>query len=439
VAAVVIVVASNATALLSGQRPAAQPAGEAAGLVEAGGGAPDATVGSIAQLDRSIGAWTANLAANDRDFISATNLGLLYDARGRLTGDVADYGRAQEALARALAIVPDHLPARLLQARLLQTTHDFSGALAASKAILRDDPTQAQALATMGDALLELGQVDEAEAAFGRLAVETPGAAVTARQSRVAYLRGDTTRARALSMQAFEEASSAGETGPTLAWYAYLAGTVALTTGEPENASRWFDKATAAWPGSYQAIAGSARAQAGLDRLDDAIAGYEHAAAVAPQPDALAVLGDLYALRGDSAGAAREYGTVELIGRLAALNRQVYNRQLVLFSVDHGRDLPEALASAEDELAVRKDVFGYDAYGWALLANGRAGDADAAMHRALALGTRDAGMLYHAGVVAAAVGDGERARGLLTEALAIRGALDPLSAGRAKAALEALR
>ncbi|HEX3265415.1 MAG TPA: hypothetical protein VHR16_07080, partial [Candidatus Limnocylindrales bacterium] len=49
--------------------------------------------GSIAQIDHSITAWTANLAANDKDFLSASNLATLYEGRARLSGDITDYGR----------------------------------------------------------------------------------------------------------------------------------------------------------------------------------------------------------------------------------------------------------------------------------------------------------------------------------------------------------
>jgi Flp pilus assembly protein TadD len=128
-----------------------------------------------------------------------------------------------------------------------------------------------------------------------------------------------------------------------------------------------------------------------------------------------------------------------VIAHLAAINQQVYNRQIVLFSVNHDRDLAAALTLATQELAVRKDIYGYDAYAWALLANGRAGDADAAMQHALALGTRDALLWYHAGVIAAAMGDTSRAKTFLQEAVSLPGALDPLAASRASAALAGLR
>jgi tetratricopeptide (TPR) repeat protein len=395
--------------------------------------------GTVAAIDQDIARWTKNLARNGKDFVSATYLGVLYEARGRLTGDLSDYQRAQASLETALGVVPDHMPARVLHARLLQTLHDFSGALAEARAVLREDPSQLQALATAGDAELELGDVSGAAAAFDRLEKEAPGAAVTARLSRLAFIRGSTTDAVTLARRAYDEASSGGAVGSSLGWYAYVVGTVELATGAPAEALTWLDRAASEWPGSYLTLAGQARAEAALGQTDAAIASYTKAIAIAPQPDSLTALGDLYALRGDVGLAADQYATVEAIGRLAAVNAQVYNRQLVLFAVNHDRDLADALRLAEQELAVRKDVYGYDADAWALLANGRAADADAAMRTALAFGTKDALLSYHAGMIAAALGDTARAKTWLNEALGLEGALDPLAASRATAALAALR
>jgi tetratricopeptide (TPR) repeat protein len=402
------------------------------------GDAPTVGTTGIAAIDHSIKAWTTNLARNDKDFLSATYIATLYEARGRLTGDIGDYSRAQTAVETALAIVPDYATAQVLQARLRQTLHDFPGALAAAEAILKKDPTVLQAMATEGDAQLELGDVKDAASSFAALQKAAPGAAVTARLARLAFIQGDTTSATSLAARAWNEATAAGETGASLGWYAYLAGMTAITTGTPATALTWFQKALAVWPDSYLALAGEARAQAALGHTDTAISAYQQAIAIAPQPDALTALGDLYALRGDPKLAANQYATVEAIGHLAAINQQVYNRQLVLFSVNHDRDLASALTLAEQELAVRKDVYGYDAYAWALLANGRAGDANVAMTTALAFGTRDPLLLYHAGEIALALGNSAQARDLLTQALGITGGLDPLAASKATASLASL-
>ncbi len=428
-----------ASYLLAGQAagPAEDDAARGAGQLPAIAQAP--AVGSLEQIDHSIRAWTSNVAANDRDFYSATNLGLLYDARGRLTGDVADYERARVALDRALVIAPTHLTARLLHARILQATHDFPGALAEARAILLDDPTQVQAIATAADARLELGDLAGAAQDFAELARLAPGAPVTARLSRLSFLQGDPASALGLATRAFDESRADGESGPGLGWYAYLAGTTALATGDPDGARDWFKQAVAAWPAGYLPLAGQARAEAAHGRMDAAIDLYRRAVAIAPQPDAIAALGDLYMLRGDARQAADQYAVVEAIGRLAAVNAQVYNRQRVLFAVNHGRDLPEALVMAERELDVRKDTYGYDAYAWALLANGRAAEADTAIRQALAAGTQDSLLDYHAGMIALELGETSRASSLLASALARSGALDSLAAANARQALEAIR
>jgi tetratricopeptide (TPR) repeat protein len=401
-------------------------------------GGPVLAVGSLEQIDHSIGLWTGNLAREPRDFYSATNLGMLYEGRARLTGDIGDYVRAREALEQALATEPSELSARVVHARVLASTHDFPGALAEARAILRDDPAQLPALATAGDAELELGDVTAAAASYRALAAAAPGAAVDARLSRLAFIQGRPGDAWTLALKAHTEAVTAGTTGPGLSWYASVLGTLALTDGRPADALDWFGRAATAWPGSFLAHAGIARADAALGRTDAAIAANQAAIAIVPQPDALAALGDLYALRGDTALATREYETVEAIAHLAAVNEQVFNRQLVLFSVNHDRDLTEALRLAAAELTVRRDAYGYDAYAWALLANGRAAEADAALRQARAFGTVDPLLDYHAGLIAQALGRNDEARSLLQAALAHPGALDPLAAARAQAALQSL-
>jgi tetratricopeptide (TPR) repeat protein len=408
--------------------------------IPAAGGPGSALVADegLQTIDHNITPWTANLARNPKDFISATYLGELYEARGRLTGNLDDYLRAKTATEQAMAALTGDLDAAVIHARLLQTLHDFSGALAEAQSILKQDPTSMQALATEGDAELELGNVQGATAAFDSLEQQAPGAPVTARLSRLAFINGDTTTAIALSKRAWDEATAAGETGATLGWYAYLAGTVSLQNGSPVDAATWYGNANAVWPDSFLVLGGLARAQAAQGQTSQAIATYQEAIAIAPQPDTLTLLGDLYALNGQPQVAAQQYATVAAIGQIAAVDQQVYNRQLALFDVNHDRNLDAALQMATAELTVRKDVYGYDAYAWALLANGRLTDAETAIQQALAFGTKDALLEYHAGMISAAVGDASRARTFLQQALAIPGGLDPLAASKAAAELTTL-
>jgi tetratricopeptide (TPR) repeat protein len=440
VASLAVVAATQLTTLVRpGQLPSAPVVPQA---VSGPISPPEAPVAAapkdLAQIDHSIAAWTANLTRNERDFLSARNLGLLYEARARLSGDVTDYARAEEAANRSLAIEPRQLDVQALHARILLATHDFARALAEAQMIDRAAPDQPAVLAIIGDARLELGDVDGAGATYARIRELAPGPAVTARLARVAFLRGDPDEAITLAAAAHGAAAAEGQTGPGLSWYGYLAGTLSMAAGELDEAAAWFERALAAWPESHLALAGRARAAAGAGDIDAATEGYRAAIAIAPQPEALAALGDLLALRGDAEAAEAQYETVLAIARLQGDGGLVYNRQLVLFNINHGRDLAAALVLAERELEERQDAYGYDAYAWALLANGRPAEAEAAIAKALETGLRDATVLYHAGEIALALRAEDRARGLLEDALAIRGALDPLSAARAADALSSI-
>jgi Flp pilus assembly protein TadD len=110
----------------------------------------------------------------------------------------------------------------------------------------------------------------------------------------------------------------------------------------------------------------------------------------------------------------------------------------VLYLANPGLDPARALSLATAELVIRKDVYGYDAYAWALLAAGRPAEADTAMAAALAFGTKDAKLMYHAGMIAAALGDTNRARTNLQAALTLDPSFDPLQVQRARETLAGL-
>jgi tetratricopeptide (TPR) repeat protein len=165
------------------------------------------------------------------------------------------------------------------------------------------------------------------------------------------------------------------------------------------------------------------------------------AIAIVPQPDTLARRADLYALRnapGDGARAEQDRRTVLAIAQLATAAGSVYDRTLALYLANHGQETARAVDLAAKELEIRKDAYGYDALAWALLADGRAPEADASIQKALAVGTKDAKILYHAGMIALALGDNVRARAQLTAALGLDPSFDALQAERARQALAGL-
>ena len=159
--------------------------------------------------------------------------------------------------------------------------------------------------------------------------------------------------------------------------------------------------------------------QAARSRFDEAVVLFQKALAVVPQPEYAAALGDVLVASGRPAEARKHYELVEYIGQLDAVNQVLYNRELAYFYADHGVKLDTALELARRELTVRRDIYAYDLLAWTLSKNGRHAEAQAAMTSALRLGTHDARLYYHAGMIAHALGDTDRARTYLTRALAL--------------------
>ncbi|MCI0550718.1 MAG: tetratricopeptide repeat protein, partial [Anaerolineae bacterium] len=172
---------------------------------------------------------------------------------------------------------------------------------------------------------------------------------------------------------------------------------------------------------------------------EEAIAYYQQAVNIIPQPEYLAALGDLYIFTDQPDQAQLQYETVEYIGKLAEINQQVYNRTLANFYSDHNMRQKEALRLALDELEWRKDIYGYDAAAWAQFKNGNFDEAQTLMNQALALGTRDARLYYHAGLIAYALDNDQEARDYLEQALATNPHFSILDAVRARETLEILQ
>ena len=438
-ATAIVVAGSYAAAWMSRvptAAPDATPLRPAASLEPAGAPVAGADDRLLARFDRAIAAWNANVTSNAGDYISATNLGTTYVGRARLTGDLGDYERAFGAADRALAINADYLPARGLRATVLFALHDFRGALAEARAILDLDAGELQARATIGDASLELGDVEAASAAYTELQRLAPSAPVFSRLAHLAFIQGDPDRAIGLVQMALDVV--AGEPpSETTAFYSFQLGELYRARGDVADAALAFQQSLDDLPTYVPAIAGLARVREAQGRRDEAIALLVTATARLPQPELVAALGDLYTLSGDRAAAERQYRLVERIALVAAAG-SAYDRQLVLFAADHDREVGHAVALARAELEVRDDIYAHDALAWALF---KAGDLDEAAREAsaaLALGTKDPRLAYHAGMVAAAMGETDEAGRLLAAAHDGAAYLPPLQVPVLEGALAAL-
>jgi tetratricopeptide (TPR) repeat protein len=379
------------------------------------------------------------LKVNPQDAVSYTLLAGQYVRQARETGDVASYQKAQAALEEALHLFPNYGQANASLASVYYAQHDFIPALELATQLYDKDPRITDALVTVGDAQLALGNYEAAEAAYQELKEIDDTPPVLARLAAYEELKGNPQEALRLMRRAAWGALQGGGTKESVAWYVLRVGDLAFNTGQYKEAGRYYEAALRIFEGYHLALAGLGKSAAAQGDHEEAITYYRQAIDRVPQPEYLAALGDLYALTDQPAQAQIQYETVEYIGKLAEINQQVYNRQLANFYSDHDMHLEEALELALVELESRKDIYGYDAAAWAQYKNGNFKKAQMLMEQAMALGTRDARLYYHTGMIAHALGDDAMARQALVEAMAISPYFSILHANELRTTLQALQ
>jgi tetratricopeptide (TPR) repeat protein len=362
-----------------------------------------------------------------------------YVRQARETGDATGYQRAEAALQESIDLIPSYGMANASLASVYYAQHDFLSALELAQQVYDIDPKIIEALVTVGDAHMALGNYQEAEAAYRQLSEQGATPPILARLAAFQELKGDPEQALDLMRRAASDALQAGGTQESVAWYVYRVGDIYFNTGEYKEAGRYYEAALRVFDGYHLALAGLGKVRAAEGDYDGAIAYYQQAANLVPQPDYLAALGDLYSLTDQPEQAQVQYETVEYIGKLAEINQQIYNRQLANFYSDHDMHLDEALQLALTELESRKDIHGYDAAAWAQYKNGNFKEAQTLMRQALALGTQDARLYYHAGMIEHALGNEQAARQWLEHAMSINPHFSILDAHTLRTTLQTLQ
>jgi len=377
-------------------------------------------------VERSIAFYQDLIRKNPRDIPSHVALAQAYARQGRETGDAAGYQKAEACLKTALTQWPHSVPARTSLAMTFYSEHRFLEALDLSRRLCEEDPSNHDSLAIWGDVNLALGNYHEAEGSYRKLMNASSGPAILARMAQIAELKGDRNNSIALMGRAVQKAVNHESSASGLAWYLFRLGELNFNHGRLPDASKMYQAALEVFPRYYPALGGMGKIFAGLGKYTEAIAYYQKAVAIIPQPDFLAALGDLYAVTGEQTQAERQYETVEYIAKLAQINRQIYNRQLANFYSDHEIHADRALQLAVSELEIRKDVLGFDAAAWAYLKNGNLRKAKEMMDQAMRFHTQDARMYYHAAMIANAQGRSAEARRLISQAFEINPYFDLL-------------
>jgi len=393
---------------------------------------PDSSLNIIRELE-------ARVAADKEDFVAFNKLAGYYLQRLRETGDIKYLSQARKAIEASLRILPaeQNSSALLTLAQIDFSSHNFQQARDLALRLTRLQPEKTQPFQILADALLELGDYEGAAEAFQNL--ENRGdntVAAQARLSKYDLLYGRVERAelklqKALTL-ALEEVLPSRE---AVAWCRWQLGELAFHRGDYQKAEQHYNDSLNIWPDYYRAIASLGRVLSARGDLQQAISNYERVTRQLPDPSYVSTLGDLYKLAGREKEALAQYELVERVGHVHGENESLYNRQLALFYADHDKKLAQAYLLASREYRVRRDIYGADALAWTALKAGKLLEAQAAIKDALRLGTKDAQLYYHAGMIARAAGDRPQAKEYFQRLAALNPRFDPLQSRIAEQAL----
>jgi len=371
--------------------------------------------------------FQARIKKNPQDYVSLRYLGEMYERKAREAGDPALFERAEAALRKSLEMFPNSPRAQASLAAVLCSRHKFAEGLEIARKLVAKDPKDIDALTTLADALMELGRYDEAEVSFKELYRRFPLPEVLARLANLAESRGETEEAKKMMLKAEEQARQA-EGPKAAAWYHARLGDMAFEAGQIEEAATLYESVPQGTDPYHDATAGLGRVRAAQGRLEEAIDLYKRAIAIGPDPQMLVALGDLY-IRAEKPDKAQP-----LFDQLVQKTKDSteYRRVLAMFYADHNRDLSRALELARLDVAERQDVHGHDALAWVLYKNDHAEEAAKSIAEALKLGTKDAKIFYHAGLIYLRVGDKDKARQSLQKALDLNPYFSPPQAQHAR-------
>jgi tetratricopeptide (TPR) repeat protein len=369
------------------------------------------TVASVT-TEQQIANFQSQLAQVPDNPYFLAQLGLAYLQQVRETADAAAYLQAEAAFNEALRHDPQQIDALVGQGILALARHDFIQALEWAEKAQAVNPFRADILGIIVDAQVELGRYDEAVASAQEMVDRKPGLASYSRVSYVRELHGDVPGAIE-AMQAAAQAGLPGAEG-TL-WAMYQLGTLHFNAGEWEQAAAVYQRIIEIQPSYPYALAGLAKIETAEGDYKTAIALMEPLAARLPLPQFVIQLGDLYWKVGQPEKAQQQYDLIQAIQQLNAASGMNVDLELALFEADYG-DPAAALTQAQAAYEARPSIHAADVLGWALYQNGRYDEAYPYSQEALRLGTQDAALFYHAGIIAGALGKTGEAEQLLSQA-----------------------
>jgi tetratricopeptide (TPR) repeat protein len=329
-----------------------------------------------------------------------SGLAMAYARRARETSDVQYYTKADETVDQALKISPGDFEALKVRAWLLLGRHEFAKAAQAAAELNRRVPDDVTVYGYLADANAELGNyADAVKATQWMLDLRTGNVAGLTRAAYQRELHGDLSGALELMQMAYD--STAFQETEDRAWLLTQIAHLHYLDGNLKQAERYAQGALDLFPGYHYALGSLAQVRMSQNRIEEAVALLQQRYDAAPHAENLFALAEALDRAGNKTQAAAAFAEFEKKALAESVIADNANHELMSYYTDFAHQPEKALAIGRMELTRRHDVYTLDCYAWALAASGDYRQADAEIHKALAVGVKDPKILNHAAVIAA--------------------------------------
>ena len=322
-------------------------------------------------------------------------LGWAYIRKARSSFDPGYFKLAQQTGLCLQRKNPNSLQAQLMLGHVFHQLHRFERSERIARALVVQRGLWAD-YALLGDVLMEQGQLLEAEKAYQAMVDQRPGPQAYMRAANMRWLKGDLSGSRELMRMVVGGLGENNREGAAWAWVR-----LADYTRQAKQfvlAESYLERALLLQPDYPPALLLRGEILMSREHYTEAIAMLARAVESNPLPlyqwsyiEALMQVGD-------------EPRALQIKDSLMQHGASLDRRSFALYLAVQKQHAPRALILARQELELRQDVFTLDTMAWALYANGEISRAWYFANQAIAEGTQDARLFYHAAVIAEEIG-----------------------------------
>lgn len=397
-----------------------------------------ATSGEFKNAQNAVGFYRDEIRSKPAVVKNYVELAQIFLQEARATGLHHEYvQKAEWLLTEALQREPENFEALLARSSICMIKHQFQQAREIAEKAIAKNPYNALSYGILCDALVELGEYDEAVRAGDRMLSIRPDLRSYARASYLREIHGDLPGAKA-AMQMAGESGVYGQ--ENRAWAFYNLGKLYLNEGRLDTAEFIFNGILEERPGYGYALSGLASVRYAQGRTEESISLLKTAFEKMPEHLFVEQLADIYRVIGDRENTEAATKIVFSEFEEHADAGWDVDKEFALFCANHELNLSEALKRARSEYERRpKNIEALDAYAWTLFKNGMAMEAVPYIEQALRMKTQNASLLYHAGAIFHAAGMRDKAASLLEKSLRLNSTGNVLYTKDARVTLASLK